>query len=170
MTTERKTGEAGTKLTNHFVLEYEGWSEVRGECVIRTYEAEGEPPVVVCSAVRGNRATSISNACEHLVAEVVGELYPHLLPRTRRADHRARENPPFRWIVHYPASFGSKEAQQRAARGEYVNFLSGVEWWFGVTFQSYRINRRGHLCLGFMRPGGKTTRERVEELVGNAIG
>lgn len=161
--------EARVELTNHYVHEYHG-SRPGGECVIRTYESGGEPPVLVCSAVRGNRNTSISNICEILAAEVVGELYPNLLPRTRRADRRAREKPPFRWIIHYPASYDSREDQERAARGEYVSFLSGGEWWFDVTFESYRIDRRQRPCFGYMHPGGETTRERVEELVGNVIG
>lgn len=158
------------RLTNHYVHEYHGWSRPGGECVIRTYEREGEPPVIVCSAVRGNRNTSISNICEHLAAEVVEKLYPHLVPRTRWADRRARENPPFRWIFHYLASYGSREAQERAARGQYVSPLNGAEQWFDVTFESYRIDRTGRPCLGFMYPGGETTKERVEELVGNAVG
>ncbi len=92
------------------------------------------------------------------------------MPRTRRADRRARENPPFRWIVHYPASYDSRVAQERAARGEYVSFLSGGECWFDVTFESYRIDRRQRPCFGYMHLGGETIRERVEELTGNAIG
>jgi hypothetical protein len=165
----RKRG-AGVELTNEYVHEYEGWAGPNGECVIRTFEAEGEPPVVVCSAVRGNLATSISNICEHLAAEIVEKHYPRLLPRSPGADRRAVEDPPFWWVVHYPAAYRSRQEQERAARGGYVSPLRGAESWFDVAFESYRVDRRGRPRLGFMRPGGETTRERVEDLVGNAIG
>lgn len=175
------------RLTNEYVHEYHGWWSPGGECVVRAYEAEGRPPVIICSAVAGNTNTSITNICEILAVEVVERNYPRLVPHNFLAARRARKRPPFVWVEHYPPQYRSEEERGRAARGEYVPEWVKEKWWL-TTFKSYRPRViRGAPVQEVMLPDGSTafvgdgaagrrsfghpewepvSRERVEEMVG----
>jgi hypothetical protein len=134
---EPMESEVNMRLTKHYVHEYDGWVGPGGECVIRIYEAKDKTPVFICSGIRTNLNTSISNICEILALEVVERYAPHLIPRHLLAGRRALIQPPFLWFIHYPARFKSVNDRERAARGEYV-LPSLREWIWEVTFASYR--------------------------------
>ena len=77
--------------THDYVHRYRGYWSEGGQCQIRIYRGEGQPPVVVCSQLPDNTNTSVTNMAEYLAAEISEE---HALPT------------PLLWLEHYPEHEG----------------------------------------------------------------
>ena len=79
------------KKTHDYIHRYRGYWSDGGRCRIRIYREDGRAPVVICSQLRNNPNTSVTNMAEYLAAELIEE---HKLPI------------PLVWIEHYPEHEG----------------------------------------------------------------
>jgi hypothetical protein len=90
------------RLTEDYIHGFRGPSSVRSACRVRLYmpdeedEAFGDAPVVIVSELANNPGTSVTNAIEHIAAEVMDALTPTRVPV---------------FVEHYPleATGGSEE-------------------------------------------------------------
>jgi hypothetical protein len=78
-------------MTHDYMHHYRGYWSDGGKCRIRIYREEGRSPMVICSQLKDNENTSVTNMAEYLAAEVIKE---RSLPT------------PLTWIEHYPEHEG----------------------------------------------------------------
>jgi hypothetical protein len=129
------------KKTHDYVHYYRGYWSEGGKCRIRIYREDEQAPMVICSQLRENDNTSITNMVEYLAAEVIKE---HKLPT------------PLVWIEHYPEHEGEI--------GEYslVGFSSwepqevclGGVWRYRVGSPRWSPLRREEVNVTTPPPGG----------------
>ncbi len=103
--------------THDELYRFRGLWDEGGVCRIRIFQREGETPVVVCTELPENDNTSVTNAVEYLVAEVIAEHFPH----------RFEYEEPVVWIEHYPPPESGRYAgHRRTGRADYdrVTFAS----------------------------------------------
>ena len=144
---------------------------------VRTYEAEGEPPLIVLSA-SDNPTQNVTQDVERITAEVLLREYPE---RARRAK---RNRPWFLLVEHLPLSYDL--ARPRDSRQEvfyYVvfdDYRVTVDWPLGLRWRvrnaerALKENTRAEFgvsraTLGY--PSWRlTTKEEVEREAGTTLG
>lgn len=123
-----------------------------GRCRVRLYLPEDlgaslDAPVVLCSELPENPGTSVTNAAEHLAAEVI-------------AAHGLEKRPPI-WVEHYPRS----EAERQAGLKETFDL---------VIFEDHDVRevlKGGEWRRTIGEPTWRTLdRASVEALIGGLLG
>ena len=117
---------------------------------VRTYEAEGEPPLIVLSA-SDDPTQNVAQDVERIAAEVLLQWYPE---RARRAK---RDEPWFLLVEHLPPSYDLLQPRKEDRR----------EIFEYVWFDDYRVTVEGRLGLRRrVRNAGRALRENTRAELG----